>query len=479
MRTIILFLTLLSAFFALPSMAETLDAASTLIDPVVDAAGQTPLLSEAVEEAPLVAEAVADVAKEAPAVADAGNTAWLLVCSALVMLMTPGLAFFYAGMVNRKNVVSTLLQNFVSLAVVGLLWVMVGYSLAFSEGNAFIGDMSYFMLNGLSGQLFGNAKVPHYAFVAFQMMFAVIAPALITGAIAERVNFKAWLLFLGLWSLAVYAPVAHWAWSAKGWIMVDGGLDFAGGLVVHITAGVAGLVAAYLFGKRINVSEVNRPNDVSMIMLGAALLWFGWFGFNAGSAIASGDLAAHAFMATFVGASAAMIAWMIVDWIRNKKPSAVGSAIGLVVGLVVITPAAGYVSISSAIIMCAVSGVICNILSHIIKTKTRMDDALDVFACHGIGGMLGAIMTGLFATKDVNSAIALEGLLISGDTKLFIANLKAVIAVTAFTAVTTYVLIKLVNAITPIRVTQEQEQVGLDVAVHGEISRFHDRRSYQ
>jgi ammonium transporter, Amt family len=418
------------------------------------------------------------LANDAAQAIDAGNTAWLLVCSALVMLMTPGLAFFYAGMVNRKNVVSTLLQNFVALAVVGLIWVIIGYSLAFSDGNAFIGDMSFFMLDGLSGQVYGDAKVPHYAFVAFQMMFAVITPALITGAIAERVHFKAWMFLLALWSLFVYAPVAHWVWGAKGWIMMDGGLDFAGGLVVHITAGVAGLVAALMFGKRINSNEVSRPNDVSMIMLGAALLWFGWFGFNAGSAIAAGHLAAHAFMTTFVGAAAAMITWMMVDWMRHSKPSAVGAAIGLVVGLVTITPAAGYVTVSSAMIMCAVAGVLCNILAHVIKTKTRMDDTLDVFACHGIGGILGAVMTGMFASTAVNSAVTNQGILISGESKLFIANITAVIAVTIYTAVVTYILIKVVNVITPIRVTEEEEAAGLDVAVHGEVSRFHDRRSY-
>lgn len=410
---------------------------------------------------------------------DSGNTAWLLVCAALVMLMTPGLAFFYAGMVNRKNVVSTLLQNFVALAVVGLIWVTVGYSLAFGDGNAWIGDMSFFMLDGMSGQVYGDAKVPHYAFMAFQMMFACIAPALITGAIAERVHFKAWMLLLAVWSLCVYVPVAHWTWASKGWILIDGGLDFAGGLVVHITAGVAGLVAALMFGKRINANEVNRPNDVSMIILGAALLWFGWFGFNAGSAIASGHLAAHAFVTTFVGAAAAMISWMMVDWMRHSRPSAVGAAIGLVVGLVTITPAAGYVTVGSAMIMCAAAGVICNVLAHIIKTKTHLDDALDVFACHGIGGILGAIMTGMFATKAVNSAVTNEGILISGDTKLFMANLIAVIAVTAFTAIMTYVLIKIVNVITPIRVSEEAETAGLDVAVHGEVSRFHDRRAYK
>lgn len=428
------------------------------------------------QEAAPVATANA-VAAAAPAI-DSGNTAWLLVCTALVMLMTPGLAFFYAGMVNRKNVVSTLLQNFVSLGVVGLLWVVVGYSLAFSDGNAWIGDLSFLMLDGLDSLVYGDAKVPHYAFMAFQMMFAVITPALMTGAIAERVNFKAWLLLLALWSLCVYAPVAHWVWSAKGWIMVDGGLDFAGGLVVHITAGVGGLVAALMFGKRLAAGEESRPNDVSMIMLGAALLWFGWFGFNAGSAIAASGLAAHAFVTTFVGAAAAMVSWMTVDWMKNSKPSAVGAAIGLVVGLVAITPAAGYVTVSSAMIMCAVAGAVCNIVAHVLKTKTHMDDTLDVFACHGVGGMIGAVMTGAFASKAVNSAVAVEGLFVSGETKLFVSNLVAVAAVTVFTAIATYILIKIVNAITPIRVSQEAEVKGLDVALHGEVSRFHDRKSY-
>lgn len=404
-------------------------------------------------------------------VIDTGNTAWLLVSAALVMLMTPGLAFFYAGMVSRKNVVSTLLQNYVALAVVGLLWVIIGYSLAFSEGNAYIGGTGFMLLDGMLNQSFGDAHVPHYAFMAFQMMFAVIAPALITGAIAERVHFKAWVLMLALWSLFVYAPVAHWVWGPSGWIAALGGLDFAGGLVVHITAGVAGLVSALLFGKRVNAGETTEPSDVSMIMLGAALLWFGWFGFNAGSAIASGTLAAHAFVTTYVGAAAAFLAWMLVDWIRHSKPSAVGASIGLVVGLVTITPAAGYVSVSSAIIMCALSGVFCNIFAAFIKAKTRLDDTLDVFACHGVGGMLGAIMTGLFASKAVNPAITIEGWLVSGETSLFTANLIGVVAVTLFTAVVTFVLIKLVSFITPIRVSADEETLGLDTVVHGEVLR--------
>lgn len=427
----------------------------------------------------LVAFASPALAQDAAEVADSGNTTWLLISSALVMLMTPGLAFFYAGMVNRKNVVSTLLQNYVALAVVGLLWVTVGYSLVFSEGNAWIGGTEFFMLKGMENTIWGDAKVPHYAFMAFQMMFAAITPALITGAVAERVNFKGWMVLMALWSLCVYVPVAHWVWGPGGWIAADGGLDFAGGLVVHITAGVAGLVAAMSYGRRINADNVSRPNDISMIMLGGALLWFGWFGFNAGSAISSGVLAAHAFVTTYVGASAAFLSWMLVDWIKHKKPSAVGATIGLVVGLVTITPAAGFVSVQSAIIMCAFAGVFCNLFAHFIKTKTKLDDSLDVFACHGMGGILGAIMTGMFAETSVNSAVSVQGLLISGETGLFIANIKGVIAVALFTAIATYVLIKIVNVITPIRISQEEEEKGLDAAVHGEVSRFHDRRGYE
>ena len=417
--------------------------------------------------------ALAEAGKE-----DTGNTAWLLVCSALVMLMTPGLAFFYAGMVNRKNVVSTLLQNYVALAVVGLLWVTIGYSLAFGEGNAWIGGLDLVMLKGMSGQFYGETGVPLYAFVAFQMMFAAITPALITGAVAERVNFAAWMLMLALWSIFVYVPVAHWVWGPGGWIMVDGGLDFAGGLVVHITAGVAGLVSAMMFGRRINADEVSRPNDISMIMLGGALLWFGWFGFNAGSAITSGHLAAHAFMTTYIGASAAFVAWMMVDWVRHKKPSATGATIGLVVGLVTITPAAGFVSVPSAMLMCFIAGVFCNLFAAFMKAKTKLDDTLDVFACHGVGGILGAVMTGMFAETAVNPAVTVQGLLISGETKLFMANITAVIAVFAYTAVATFILIKIVNLLTPIRISKEQEEKGLDAVVHGEVSRFHDRRHH-
>ncbi len=405
---------------------------------------------------------------------DSGNTAWLLVSSALVMLMTPGLAFFYAGMVSRKNVVSTLLQNFVALALVGIIWVVIGYSLVFTESNEFIGGTSAVMLKDMLNTIYPGAQVPNYAFVAFQMMFAIITPALITGAIAERVRFAPWLWVMGLWSLVVYVPVAHWVWGPKGWLANLGGLDFAGGLVVHMTAGFSALVAALLYGKRYNRTAV-APNDVSMIMLGAGLLWFGWFGFNAGSAITSGTLAAQAFMTTFLGAAAAFLAWMAVDWIRLGKPSATGSAIGLVVGLVCITPAAGFVSISSAMIMCVIAGVVCNLAAVGLKKWSHMDDTLDVFACHGLGGMLGAIMTGCFAETAVNPAVTNQGVFIDGTTKLLMANLTGVGAVAIYSMVGTFVIIKVVGLVLKIRTTEEQEVHGLDQTMHGEFAKHHDR----
>jgi Amt family ammonium transporter len=405
------------------------------------------------------------------AVINTGNTAWLLLSAALVMLMTPGLAFFYGGMVSHKNVVSTLLQNYVALAVIGVAWVVAGYSLAFTEGSPWIGGFSNVMFDGLINTTYGDTGIPMIAFAVFQMMFAIITPALITGAFAERVSFKAWLLIMLLWSFLVYVPIAHWVWGAGGWIAAKGGLDFAGGLVVHISAGFSGLVAALVWGKRTNSSE-EHPYDVPMVMLGAALLWFGWFGFNAGSALTSGALATYAFLNTFIAAAVAFIVWMLVDWIRAGKPSAIGGSVGIVVGLVAITPAAGYVTVSSAMIIGAVAAVVCNYLAFFIKKITHLDDALDVFACHGIGGVVGAILTGVYATKAVNPAIAVEGIAVSGETSLFYANLMGVAAVAGFSIVATYIIIKLVNVITPIRVSGDVEHAGLDHATHGEHARY-------
>jgi len=408
----------------------------------------------------------------APGEIDSGNTSWLLISAALVMLMTPGLAFFYAGMVNHKNVVSTLLQNFIALPLIGLLWIIFGYSLVFTESSGLIGGLDNVFLRGLTGQTYTDTGVPMLAFMAFQMMFAIITPALMTGSIAERVNFKAWLVILALWSITVYAPVAHWVWGPGGWIATLGGLDFAGGLVVHITAGFSGLVAALLFGRRVNKDQA-LPNDIPMIMLGTAMLWFGWFGFNAGSAISSGFLASHAFVTTFIGGAMGGFSWMLVDWLRSGKPSAVGASCGIVAGLVAITPAAGYVTIEAAFIIAAVAGVACSVIAHVVKKISHLDDALDVFACHGIGGLIGAVMTGVFASKAVNPGIAVLGVLVSGETALFQSNLVAAIAVAGFSMVATFIIIKLVNIFTPIRVSDEHENKDLDTSLHGEIAKIH------
>ena len=427
---------------------------------------------------PALAVALASLpalAADAPKV-DTGNTAWLLLSAALVMLMTPGLAFFYGGMVHRKNVVSTLLQNYVALAIVGIAWVVIGYSLVFTEGSGLLGGTVNAMLKGTETAFYNDTGIPMLAFVAFQMMFAIITPALITGAFAERVNFKSWLIIMLLWSLFVYVPVAHWVWGPGGWIAAKGGLDFAGGLVVHITAGFSALACGFLFGRR-SGKETPTPNDVPMIMLGAALLWFGWFGFNAGSAITSGALAAYAFMNTFLAAAAAFLVWMGLDWMVHGKPTAVGSSIGIVVGLVAITPAAGFVTISASLIIGAVATVVCFFVARAVKKITHLDDSLDVFACHGVGGVCGAILTGLYANKAVNSAVTVEGLLVSGEKGLFMANLTGVIAVAAFSFVATIVIVKLVGLFVPIRVGTDAEGHGLDSSQHGEFARVNQARA--
>jgi Amt family ammonium transporter len=404
---------------------------------------------------------------------DSGDTAWLLISAALVMLMTPGLAFFYAGMVRNKNVVSTLLQNYVALALVGILWACVGYSLVFTEGNAFIGGLKYKFLEGVDqGPAPIAASVPHLAFMAFQMMFAIITPALITGSIAERINFKGWLVFCAAWSLAVYVPVAHWVWGPGGWLVGKGALDFAGGIVVHLTSGCSALVAAFALGQRHDAKGTMKPTDVGMVMLGAALLWFGWFGFNAGSAITSGGLAAHAFVTTFLAAAAAFLGWLLVDWIRLGKPSAVGASIGLVVGLVVITPAAGFVSTSHAMIMGGAGAILSNIIAvYVKKISHYFDDTLDVFACHGVGGIFGSIFTGLFASSVVNPAVTNEGYFVSGKTELFMANLEGTVIAAVYSMIVTFILIKLINVVIPLRVGAGDEASGLDPSSHGETFR--------
>jgi len=404
---------------------------------------------------------------------DTGDTAWVIVASAMVLLMTPGLAFFYGGMVRTKNVVSTLFQSFVAVAVVGLLWAVCGYSLSFSGNNwgGIIGDLNWSFLNGVGQNANADyaATIPHSLFMLFQCMFAIITPALMTGAFAERVKFSGWITFLVAWSLLVYAPIAHSVWAVGGFLRNLGALDFAGGLVVHMSAGFSALVAASLIGKRKGYNNLQaKPYDAGMVLLGTALLWFGWFGFNAGSALGSNGLAVQAFGTTLFASCAAMISWMCVEYLLKGKASSIGAATGAVAGLVAVTPASGFVTFSSAMVIGLCTGAICNYSIYYLKEKARLfDDTLDVFGCHGIGGTLGVIFTGIFATKTVNSAGA-DGLYYAG-TQLFTANVISAGAVLAYSVVTTYVLYKVVNAITTIRVTETDEEVGLDESQHGEV----------
>lgn len=396
-----------------------------------------------------------------------GDTAWMLVSTALVLLMTPGLAFFYAGMVRAKNVVATLFQSLSAVAIVGLIWAVIGYSLVFSGDNAgLIGDAQLFLLNGVGmtpHATYGNT-IPHVLFMAFQMMFAIITPALITGALAERVNFKAWVLFMAAWVLFVYCPIAHWTWGPGGWIAGLGGLDFAGGLVVHMSSGFSALAACLVLGRRSKPAPMKSYN-IALVVLGTALLIFGWFGFNAGSALAANGIAAQAFATTFFGCAAAFFAWMVIDWV-NDRPTLMGSSVGAVAGLVAITPAAGYVTLSSAIVIGLSAGIVCNVAVRLFKSKFHVvDDTLDVFACHGIGGLLGTVLTGVLASSAINPA-ATNGLLY-GETKVFGANLIAAAVVAAYSMVASVLILVIVRAIVPIRVTEETEKRGLD-SYHGE-----------
>ena len=397
----------------------------------------------------------------------AGDTAWVLLSAALVMLMTPALGFFYAGLVGRRNALSTLLHSFFVLCLISVQFVLWGYTLAFgpSQGGL-IGGLDWFGLAGVGVE--PNPAyapgVPHLGFMAFQMMFAVITPALITGGFAERVSFKAFVLFTLLWSTLVYAPIAHWVWGVGGWLRVVGSLDFAGGTVVHISSGVSALVAALVVGRRIVRTE---PHDVTMTVLGAGLLWFGWFGFNAGSALAANGLAANAFVVTNTAAAMAALTWLTVSWMHRGQPSAIGAALGAVAGLVAITPAAGFVNVPSAILIGLGAGSICY-LAMLLRPRLRVDDALDVWAVHGIGGTWGAVATGLFASVAVNSAGA-NGLF-AGDPSLVVKQLVAVGAVWLYAGVVTAVIVKAIQLTVGLRVRENDEVVGLDRSQHGEIA---------
>jgi Amt family ammonium transporter len=419
----------------------------------------------------ILASQLANAQAAAPAKVEisAGDTSWVLISSALVLLMTPGLALFYAGMVRSKNVVSTLLKSFASLGVVGLIWALVGYSLAFSKTHSgLIGGLEYIFLRGVGQDANPDyaATIPQLAFMIFQCMFAVITPALITGAIVERIRFKAWMLIMVLWSLLVYVPVAHWVWGVGGWIRERGALDFAGGMVVHMTAGYSALVMAMMVGRRKDESHSAVPHDIGMVVIGTALLFFGWFGFNAGSALTAGGLAAQAFATTFFAGAAAMVSWMAADWIRIGKPSAMGSCIGAVAGLVAITPAAGFVELPSAIVIGLIAGVGCNLAVAFIKNRFALDDSLDVFGCHGVGGTLGSILTAIFAAKSVNSAGA-DGV-IHGNWSLLTTHLVTGLVVVVYSMLVTGGIVMVVRLFTPVRVDEKAEDEGLDFSQHGE-----------
>ena len=400
---------------------------------------------------------------------DTGDTAWLLVCTALVMLMTPGLALFYGGMVRRKNVLSTILQSFIALGVISVQWVVYGYSLAFGpDVRHFIGNLDWSFLNtvGLSPNPDYAATVPHQAFMAFQLMFAVITPALITGAFAERFKFGAYVLLLLLWSTFVYDPIAHWVWGVGGWIHNLGALDFAGGLVVHLSSGVAALAAALVVGRRKGYGhDIMPPHNLTMTLLGAGILWFGWFGFNAGSALASGALATSAFVATHLAAAAATLSWVVVEWIDRKKPTLLGAASGCVAGLVAITPASGFVGPVSALAIGIVAGALC-FYGVQIKNKFGYDDSLDVVGVHGVGGAFGALATGIFASKLINSSGA-DGL-IFGNASLVGIQALSVVAAAGYSFVVSWIILTILDRTIGLRVTTEEEVEGLDLSQHGE-----------
>ncbi|HZT43567.1 MAG TPA: ammonium transporter [Chthonomonadaceae bacterium] len=400
---------------------------------------------------------------------DSGDTAWMLVSSAFVMLMTPGLALFYGGMVRAKNVLNMLMQSFIALTIVTVLWVLCGYSLSFAHGTPFIGSLAWLGLNGVGAAPNPDygATIPHTVYMVYQMMFAIITPALISGAIAERMKFGSYVVFMVLWSLLVYCPLAHMVWGADGFLHRLGALDFAGGTVVHMSSGYSALVLALMLGKRrTEAAEDLRPHNLPMTLIGTALLWFGWFGFNAGSAVASGSLAGWAFIGTHIACATAALAWVLLEWVVYKKPTALGLATGAVAGLVAITPASGFVSPLAAMALGALVSCIC---FYAIRLKHRFgyDDTLDVFGVHGIGGTWGAIATGLFASLAINASGA-NGLFVGGGFALLGKQLLAIVIVMLYAPLATFMIATGIKAVMGLRAEPDEEEAGLDLTQHGE-----------
>ncbi|WP_158905223.1 ammonium transporter [Burkholderia sp. L27(2015)] len=430
--------------------------------------------SDASAAAAAPAAAAADAAPTAPVSVDSskinsGDTAWMLTSTALVLFMTiPGLALFYGGMVRKKNVLATLMQSFAICCVVTILWVVVGYSLAFTPGNSFVGGLSRVFLTGMNyikGDKATTLTVSHLAttipesvYMTYQMTFAIITPALICGAFADRMKFSAMLIFMSLWTIIVYSPIAHMVWEPTGWLATAGILDFAGGTVVHINAGIAGLVCALVLGKRVGYGkEAMAPHNLVLTLVGAAMLWVGWFGFNAGSAVAADGRAGFAMMATQVATATAALAWMFAEWLTKGKPSVLGIASGAVAGLVAITPASGYVGVLGSLVIGVAAGVVCFWAATWLKTKLGYDDSLDCFGVHGIGGIIGALLTGVFAVKDIGGA--------DGSVIL---QAKGVLTTLVYSGVLSYVLLKIIDMVMGIRVSEEEEREGLDITLHGE-----------
>lgn len=401
---------------------------------------------------------------------NAGDTGFMLICTAFVFFMTPGLAFFYGGLVRRKNVVNTMMACGAIMGLSVVMWTLFGYSLAFGGNHGgIIGDFRWFALNGVGWEPGPYADtIPHLVFVAFQMMFAMITPALITGAVVGRMRFKALFFFIAIWSLIVYYPMAHMVWGDGGFLAAIGSVDFAGGNVVHISSGVSALVLAIYLGQRRGYAKATyRTHNIPFVFLGAAMLWFGWFGFNAGSALKADGLAAHAFMTSSISSACALLTWMLIEVIREGKPTLVGASTGLVVGLVAITPGAGFVPVWASFIIGILVSPICYFTVILLKQKLKIDDALDAFGCHGIGGIWGGIATGLFGKTSINSVAKWDGL-VFGDHRLFLAQVLSIVITIAVAIVGTLICIGLVRIFTPLRVDPKEEMVGLDASQHGE-----------
>ena len=397
------------------------------------------------------------------------DTAWMLVSTALVLLMTPALAFFYGGLVRSKNALNTMMMSFISLGFVGVLWALVGYTLAFSTGNDWIGDLSNAFLRGVGLDIRPATTIPHALFMSYQGTFAIITAALISGAIVERMRFSAYVTFISLWAVVVYSPIAHWVWGG-GWLAKMGALDFAGGTVVHVNAAVAALAAAVVIGQRSDYQKASiLPHNVPFVLLGAGLLWFGWFGFNAGSALAASPIAGLAFVTTMLAPAATLVVWTLIDVARTGKPTSVGAATAIVVGLVAVTPAAGFIGPMSAIALGGIAA-IPSYFAIQIRAKTSLDDSLDVIAAHGVGGTVGALLTGVFAQKALNGVA--DGVLF-GNPKQFLIQATAVLAAIVYSGVMSFVLLKAIGLVMELRATREEESAGLDIPLHGEEAYMH------